>query len=119
MRESEVLGRLLRGSPCVLSTGGGAFLSDSNRQMIHAVGVAVWLRADLDLLWQRVRHKATRPLLRTPNPRETLKTLYEARVPYYELADIVVNSAADLSVDGMAARVAEALLARPDVLEKV
>ena len=119
VRESEVLGRLLRGSPCVLSTGGGAFLSDSNRRMIHAVGVAVWLRADLDLLWQRVRHKATRPLLRTPNPRETLKTLYEARVPYYELADIVVNSAADLSVDGMAARVAEALLARPDVLEKV
>ena len=107
-RESEVLARLLRGEPCVLSTGGGAFLSQSNRVMIHDVGVAVWLRVDLDLLWQRVRHKATRPLLRTPNPRETLKRLYEARVPVYELADIVVDSAADLSVDGMAARVAEA-----------
>ena len=118
-RESEVLGRLLRGEPCVLSTGGGAFLSGSNRVMIHDAGVAVWLRADLDVLWQRVKHKATRPLLRTPDPRETLKSLYEARVPYYELADIVVDSAADLSVDGMAGRVAEALAARPDVLEKV
>ena len=33
-RESEVLARLLRGDPCILSTGGGAFLSEANRAMI-------------------------------------------------------------------------------------
>ena len=65
-RETEVIARLLRGTPCVLSTGGGAFLSEKNRQLLHDVGVSVWLRADLDLLWQRVRHKTTRPLLRSP-----------------------------------------------------
>ena len=72
-RETEVMARLLRGQPCVLSTGGGAFLAEANRQLIHDAGVSVWLRADLDLLWQRVRHKTTRPLLRTANPRETLR----------------------------------------------
>ncbi len=117
-RESEVLNRLLRGQPCVLSTGGGAFLAEANRSMIHETGVSVWLRADLELLWQRVRHKATRPLLRTANPRETLRTLYEARVPLYQQADLVVDSGADLSVEAMAQRVAEALAARPDVLER-
>jgi shikimate kinase len=116
-RESEVIGRLLRGTPCVLSTGGGAFLSEANRQLIHDVGVSVWLRADLDLLWQRVRHKTTRPLLRTPNPRETLRQLYEARLPFYAKADLTVDSAADLSVEGMAGRVIQALTTRPDVLE--
>lgn len=116
-RETEVLARLLRGAPCILSTGGGAFLSEANRSLIHQTGVAVWLRADLDLLWQRVRHKTTRPLLRTANPRETLRSLYEARVPFYSLADVVVDSAADLSVDDMAAKVVAALAARPDVLE--
>ena len=116
-REAEVIGRLLRGSPCVLSTGGGAFLSEANRQLIHEVGVSVWLRADLDLLWQRVRHKTTRPLLRTANPRETLRALYEARLPFYAKADLTVDSAADLSVDDMAVRVREALRTRPDVLE--
>ena len=116
-REAEVIGRLLRGSPCVLSTGGGAFLSEANRQLIHEVGVSVWLRADLDLLWQRVRHKTTRPLLRTANPRETLRALYEARLPFYAKADLAVDSAADLSVDDMAVRVREALRTRPDVLE--
>ena len=58
-RETEVLSRLLRGAPCVLSTGGGAFLAEPNRQMIADHGVSVWLRADLDLLWQWVRHKST------------------------------------------------------------
>ena len=76
-RESEVIGRLLRGTPCVLSTGGGAFMSERNRDQIRAAGVSVWLRVDLDLLWQRVRHKNTRPLLRTANPRETLRQIYE------------------------------------------
>ncbi|MGL4234929.1 shikimate kinase [Tabrizicola sp.] len=116
-RESEVIGRLLRGEPCVLSTGGGAFLSDANRQLIHDVGVSVWLRADLDLLWQRVRHKTTRPLLRTANPRQTLRELYEARQPFYSKADLVVESAAERSVEDMASRVVEALARRPDVLE--
>jgi shikimate kinase len=117
-RESEVISRLLRGTPCVLSTGGGAFLSAANRQLIHDVGVSVWLRADLDLLWQRVRHKTTRPLLRTANPRETLRELYEARLPFYAEADLVVDSSPDLSVEDMATRVRQALLTRPDVLEE-
>ncbi len=90
-RETEVLNRLLRGAPCILSTGGGAFLSEANRLLIHEVGVSVWLRADLDILWQRVRHKSTRPLLRTANPRETLRGLYEARIPFYRQADLCVE----------------------------
>jgi len=117
-RETEVLGRLLRGTPCVLSTGGGAFLSETNRRLIHESGVSVWLRADLDLLWNRVRHKTTRPLLRTANPRETLATIYQARVPLYQQADLTVDSVPDLSVEAMAQHVATALLGRPDVLER-
>lgn len=116
-RESEVLGRLLRGPACILSTGGGAYMAEANRRLISEAGVAVWLRADLDLLWQRVRHKSTRPLLRTENPREALRKIYEARVPVYALADVVVESSPDLSVDEMAARVIDALRQRPDVLE--
>ena len=49
-RESEVINRLLGGKACVLSTGGGAFLSDVNRTAISARGVSVWRDADTDLL---------------------------------------------------------------------
>jgi shikimate kinase len=117
-REFEVIGRLLRGAPCVLSTGGGAFLSDRNRSQINESGVSVWLRADLDLLWHRVRHKTTRPLLRTENPRDTLRQLNEARLQFYTKADLAVDASADYSVEQMAGRVIEALKTRPDVLEE-
>ncbi|MDT8855779.1 shikimate kinase [Paracoccaceae bacterium Fryx2] len=116
-RESEVLARLVAGPPCVLSTGGGAFLSQANRSAIAGAGVSVWLRAELDLLWQRVRHKSSRPLLRTPNPRETLRGLYEARVPIYAMADLTVDAEHDLSIEDMATRVIAALQTRADVLE--
>lgn len=118
-KESQVLARLLLGSPCVLSTGGGAFLAEANRTLISKKGVSVWLRADLDLLWQRVRHKATRPLLRTPNPRETLRGIYESRQPIYALADLIVDSRSDYAIEDMAAKVVEALAGRPDVLERI
>ena len=115
-RETEVISRLLRSSPCVLSTGGGAFLAEANRRQVREMGISVWLRADLDLLWQRVRHKTTRPLLRTANPRETLGELYLLREPHYAQADLVVDSSPDLSVEDMAERVLGVLRTRPDVL---
>lgn len=117
-KESQVLSRLLRGRPCILSTGGGAYLRGANRAAISERGVAVWLKADLDLLWQRVRHKTTRPLLRTANPRATLSQLLEERAPIYEIAEIMVKAEGGCSIELMATRVLEALSARPDVLEK-
>lgn len=116
-KETQVISRLLEGPSAVLSTGGGAFMSAQNREMIAEKGVSVWLRADLELLWNRVRHKNTRPLLRTANPRATLKEIYDKRVPIYALADLTVDAEADLSIDDMARRVLEALSTRADVLE--
>lgn len=117
-REFEVIGRLLREKPAVLSTGGGAFLAARNREQISSHGISVWLRADPAVLWQRVRHKTTRPLLHTADPRRTLYELCEQREPFYALADLVVDSDAVYSIEDMAVRVIEALKTRPDVLEE-
>ncbi|MFN3607215.1 MAG: shikimate kinase [Cypionkella sp.] len=115
-RETEVIARLMRGPPCVLSTGGGAFLAPANRALIHDLGLSVWLDVELEILWQRVRHKNTRPLLRTPNPRETLAALLQARLPSYAQADISVQGAAEISAEEMADRVIAAISVRGDVL---
>ena len=117
-RESQVIARLLDSEPCVLSTGGGAFLAQSNRDMISARGVSVCLQADLDVLWARVRHKDTRPLLQTPDPRATLRGLYEARAETYALADLRVVSDGMASIEQMVDRVMGVLETRPDVLER-
>lgn len=114
-RETQVISRLLAGRVGILSVGGGAFLSQVNRDVIHANGVSVWLRATLDVLWPRVRRKATRPLLNTPDPRGTLEKLIAERAPYYAKADIIVDTRADLSALDMAEQVLDALSERTDV----
>lgn len=116
-RESEVLHRLMDTGACVISTGGGAFLSEANRQMMHDEGVSVWLRADLELLWERVRHKTTRPLLHTPDPKGTLTEIYNARVGIYALSDLVVDAHPSYSLGQMTKQVIRVLKTRPDVLE--
>ncbi|WP_187430069.1 Shikimate kinase [Roseobacter fucihabitans] len=116
-RETEVIHRLLQDRKCVLSTGGGAFLSPENRANISHSGVAVWLDAELELLWSRVRHRDTRPLLQTADPKATLAELYAKRVPEYAKADLRVSCAPPVSLENMAKRVASVLLTRPDVLE--
>ncbi len=113
LKETQVLERLLKGPPCVLSTGGGAYLSAENRRLISEFGVAVWLKADLDLLWDRVKHKDTRPLLRVPDPKGKLKELLDSRLPYYQKAEVVVEAERGLSLEHMTDKVLNALLNSP------
>lgn len=115
-KESQVIARLLEGPPCVLSTGGGAWLSAENRRMIGARAASVWLKADLDLLWARVRHKDTRPLLRTPDPYATLASLLDARGPAYAEAEFTVHAQASWSIEQTTDAVMERLF-RAGVLE--
>lgn len=116
-KETQVISRLLEARPCILSTGGGAYLSEENRRLISRNGAAVWLRADVELLWARVRHKATRPLLRTSNPRATLEKLCQDRNPSYALAELVVDANEIYSIDDMATKVIAVLTTKPDLLE--
>lgn len=98
-RESKVIARLLTGAPAVLSTGGGAWLSPENRDLISAQAAVLWLDADIELLWSRVRHKTTRPLLRGPDPRGKLEALMVARRPAYEQSELRLEIAHDWSIE--------------------
>ncbi|MBA4796510.1 shikimate kinase [Rhizobium rosettiformans] len=90
--ETRVIKRLLRTGPRVVSTGGGAFINEKTRKQIERGGLSVWLNADLDVLWERVNKRDHRPLLKTENPKQTLKDLMDKRYPIYALADITVQS---------------------------
>ncbi len=90
--ETRVIKRLLRTGPRVVSTGGGAFINERTRRQIKRGGISLWLRADLDVLWERVNKRDTRPLLKTENPRQTLEKLMTARYPIYGEADLTVQS---------------------------
>ncbi|MEZ5752472.1 MAG: shikimate kinase [Paracoccaceae bacterium] len=117
-KEAQVIARLLEGAPCVLSVGGGAFLRGETRDRVTEKGISVWLKADLDTLWNRVRRKDSRPLLRSANPYQTLADLLAAREPHYAKADLTVETKADYAIETTADCVVEALASRPDVLTR-
>jgi shikimate kinase len=76
---------------------------------MHHLGVSVWLNAEPDVLWSRVKHKSTRPLLQTENPYQTLVELFTVRTPIYALADVQVSSDGETEIPEMVDRVIEAL----------
>jgi shikimate kinase len=108
--ERRVIGRLLEKGPQVLSVGGGAFMSAETREAIAASGLSVWLKAELDVLMERVSKKQNRPLLKTANPRETMRQLMDVRHPVYALADITVKTR-DEKREIIAREVLDALMA--------
>jgi len=90
--EARVIKRLLNTGPRVVSTGGGAYINERSRRHIKRNGLSLWLNADIDVLWERVNKRDTRPLLKTENPRQTLKNLMDVRYPIYAQADLAVLS---------------------------
>lgn len=116
--ETRVIKRLLRGGPRVVSTGGGAFINDSTRMHVKRGSLSVWLKADLDVLWDRVNKRDTRPLLKTENPKQTLENLMSARYPIYAEADLTVLSrdvGKDIMVKEVLAAIAEGKTAESKV----
>jgi len=90
--ERRVIARLLAAEPCVLATGGGAFMDETTRDRIKERGVSVWFDAAHDVLLRRVRRKGDRPLLQTSDPAAVLRRLMDERYPVYRQADISVLS---------------------------
>jgi len=90
--EHKVIMRLLEGPPHVLATGGGAFMDSRTRAVILKRGISIWLRADLDILLERVMRRSNRPLLKRGNPREIMEKLSAERDPVYAKADLTVTT---------------------------
>ncbi|MDD3288860.1 MAG: shikimate kinase [Alphaproteobacteria bacterium] len=92
--ERRVISRLLNESPHVISTGGGAFINEEIRAMIKEKATSIWLKVDIEILFDRISRRADRPLLKGDGdePRIKLEKLKEIREETYAMADITVES---------------------------
>lgn len=91
-QEEEVIGDILAGRPSVIATGGGSFINPQIRENIKKIAVSVWLKADIEVLVERVSRSDRRPLLAGVDKREILAKLIEQRYPVYEEANITVDA---------------------------
>src|SRR5258708_3892201 len=90
--ERKVIARLLGEPPHSVARGGGAFMDGETGARIKNEAISVGLRANIELLLDRVPRKDTSPLLRTPDNRVALERLLKEREPIYAQADIMVES---------------------------
>lgn len=97
--EKRVMLRLLSGPHAVIATGGGAYMNPEIREAIRTQARSVWLKAELDVLVERVSRRDTRPLLKAGDKREILAKLMQDRYPVYAEADIAIDSNAGAHED--------------------
>lgn len=92
-RESAVIQELTQLDNIVLATGGGAVIAQENRDCLKKNGQVIYLRANANDLWHRMRHDKQRPLLQNVDIRAKLEQLYSERHPLYmDIATIIVDT---------------------------
>ncbi len=108
--EKRVMKRLLQGSPCVLASGGGSFVADQTRALAKLHAITIWLKADIDVLYNRTAGRKHRPFLEGDDShlKNKLEKYISEEYPYYSEADIVVETKEE-QVDNTVQRVIDAI----------
>ncbi len=107
--EHQALNKLLRTpGDQVVALGGGAWISETNRQLVAGQrAISVWLDAPFSLCWKRIAASAdSRPL--APNETAAFK-LFSDRTSSYQLADLRIVVTDDKPALEIAAEIAETL----------
>jgi shikimate kinase len=91
--ETRCLQGLQEREQIVLATGGGIVSRAGNRSLIKSLGIVIWLTASEEMIWDRVSRNNSRPMLQTPDPKNTIRHLLAERNPFYhEVSDITVET---------------------------
>ncbi len=90
--ESKTLEILIAEDNVVLATGGGAVLSEANRELLKKNGIVIYLEVAPELIVKRTEYDNNRPLLATKNKLKTITELLNVREPIYDkTADYKIN----------------------------
>ncbi len=93
--------RSATGTSAVVALGGGTYACERNRLLLRQLGITLWLAADADLLWNRVRGASHRPLAQDES---AFRSLHSERIPSYSRADYRIDAS------GTAAEVADRIV---------
>jgi shikimate kinase len=82
----------------IIATGGGAMVNEDNARRLKESGMVICLTATPAVILSRVQGNEDRPLLKSDNPLEKIRTLLEARAEAYAKADLTIDTS-HLSLD--------------------
>jgi len=90
--ETEMIKSFSKNKNVIISTGGGAVLRQENLEALRENGVIICLAATPETILKRISNNNDRPLLQVEDPLKKIKELLEFRMPYYEKADIMIDT---------------------------
>ena len=98
--EKKVIKDISEMENVVVDAGGGVSIDPENVQNLKEKGIIICLWAEPEVILERTKKYAHRPLLNVSDPLAKIKELLEKRKPFYERADhhIVTSK---LSLDGV------------------
>lgn len=99
--ESKTLESISAGEKQVIATGGGVVIRDRNWEIMKDAGLTVYLKAPVEVLYERIKDSTSRPLLQVENPLEKARELLDSRENMYQKADLIIDSE-NLSVTAVA-----------------
>lgn len=76
----------------VIATGGGIVLREENRKAMAQAGTVFYLKAAPETLTARAAASQDRPLLKTENPKETMRRILSERAPLYETGQEMIDT---------------------------
>lgn len=111
-QEVKAIKEILSYGTVVLSTGGESFVNPEVRELVKEKGISLWLKTDIEKVYERVLRRNTRPQLNTPNKMELIQNMVDTYYPLFAQADIIVESRdmeAHFVVDSVLAQLREFL----------
>tara|TARA_B100000282_G_scaffold56799_1_gene37443 strand:- start:2854 stop:3354 length:501 start_codon:yes stop_codon:yes gene_type:complete len=81
--ETLKLKELINVENAIISTGGGIILKDENRSILNNL-FTIYLKADFENIFNRIKQDTSRPLLLTDDPYNTAKDIFKSRQSVYE-----------------------------------
>ena len=89
--ETLKLKELINVENAIISTGGGIILKDENRSILNNL-FTIYLKADFENIFNRIKQDTSRPLLLTDDPYNTAKDIFKSRQSVYESFKIHVRT---------------------------
>ena len=89
--ETLKLKELINVENAIISTGGGIILKDENRSILNNL-FTIYLKADFENIFNRIKQDTSRPLLLTDDPYNTAKDIFKSRQSVYESFKIHVST---------------------------
>lgn len=88
--ETTLLKNLKTKTNLIISTGGGMFLKEINRNLLCQNSLTFYLSASPTTIFERIKNDTNRPLLNCENPQKKIAELINEREKYYKLAKIEI-----------------------------